>query len=173
MYRSVRRGAALLAALVLGLATAQTPAFAQGAYPVVEGTLTALSSTTVTEGGTITITGGGFAPGSTEDITAASAVTFLGTTTADATGIITATVSLADLAPGRHTIMVTGPDATGGELELSLVVVIIAPSSVSKAVLAQTGTHAGELAAFGGASAAAGAALLLIVRRRRSRPTDF
>ena len=173
MYRSVRRGAALLAALVLGLAAAQTPALAQGTYPVVEGTLTATSSTTVTEGGTLTITGGGFAPGATVDITAASAVTFLGTTTADATGTISATVSLAHLGPGRHTIMATGPDATGGTLELSLVIEIIAPTSVSKAVLAQTGTAAGELAAFGGASAVAGAALLLIVRRRRSRTADL
>ena len=172
MYRSVRRGSALLAAVVLGLAAAQAPASAQGTYPVVQGTLTALSSTTVTEGGTLAITGSGFAPGSTEDITAASAVTFLGTTTADATGTIDTTVSLDDLDPGRHTIMVIGPAATGGDLELSLVVHIIATASVSKAVLAQTGTDAGELAAFGGASAVAGAALLLIVRRRRSRLAD-
>ena len=172
MYRSVRRGSALLAAVVLGLAAAQTPAYAQGTYPVVEGTLTPLSSTTVTEGGTITVTGGGFVPGSTVDITAASAVTFLGTATADATGTIDVAINLDHLAPGRHTIMVTGADATGGDLELSLVIEIIAPAGVSKAVLAQTGTDAGELAAYGGASAAAGAALLLIVRRRRSRCAD-
>jgi LPXTG-motif cell wall-anchored protein len=167
MYRAVHRGAALLAAAVLGLAATQTPAFAQGTYPVTEGTLTTNSATDVIpEGGALTIFGSGFAPGTLVTITAASTITILDTVRADATGHITDTIRL-NLPPGRHTITATGADATGGTLELIVIVTIT--GTTGALTLAQTGTDSGDLVAVGGATAAAGAALLLIARRRRSR----
>lgn len=164
MYTFIRRGAVSLAAAVLGLALGQAPAFAAGTYPVYTGTLSANSSTSgLAPGSSITISGGGFAPGAEIVITAHSAVTLLGTATADATGTFTATVTL-NLAPGTHTIVATGAAATGGTLEEEITVVIAGSTG---AELAHTGADVGDVALGTAAAAAAGSALILLARRRR------
>ncbi|GAA2090714.1 hypothetical protein GCM10009759_14500 [Kitasatospora saccharophila] len=129
----LRCGAAALlflsGAALAAPAAAAVPAFgdlvpAAGSYPVSEGTLAATTQTTdLVPGGGVTVTGGGYQPGGTIELTLHSTPVALGKATADGSGSFTTTVTLpADTTPGTHTIQATGPDARGGTRVDSLTV---------------------------------------------------
>ncbi|MGW4803303.1 hypothetical protein [Kitasatospora sp. NPDC004272] len=133
----LRCGAAALlflsGAALAAPAAAAVPAFgdlapAAGSYPVETGTLTTPSQTeNLAPGGSITITGGGYQPGGTVELTLHSTPVVLGQVTADGSGSFTTTVTLpAGTAAGTHTIQATGPDARGGTRVDSLTVEVAA-----------------------------------------------
>ncbi len=85
-------------------------------YPP-SGTTLAVSISIVTPGGTITITGRGFFPGSTITIYLCSQVTQVGTATAGSDGSFSATVSIpGSTPPGTHELAAVGTSASGGPL---------------------------------------------------------
>ncbi|MBW3555336.1 MAG: hypothetical protein KY454_00210 [Actinobacteria bacterium] len=105
-----------------------------------QGDFLAVDDLTVVPGQEVTISGCCFAGGVVIDIQ--STPRRLGTATADPTGVFTATVTIpTDIAPGQHTITVTGKDIDGpGTLVLRLPITVLAP-------------EAGETAAGKGAAA--------------------
>lgn len=119
-----------------------------------------LSSSTVTPGGTLTVTGRGYAPGEAIELWLHSTPVKLSSGTANADGTFSRTVTIPDTTtPGTHRIEVR---AAGGSTSLPLSVV---------AGLAVTGTSSGSVV-IGGAAAAcllAVGAFLMLVRRRAIR----
>jgi hypothetical protein len=73
-----------------------------------------VSTTTPTAGGTITVSGDGFAPGATLTVELHSDPVLLATVVADGNGAYSAVVTIpADTAPGPHQIVVSGTGADG------------------------------------------------------------
>lgn len=140
----MRRISATWALALLVMIVGTTGAWAQD-YPVQRGDLNPSVSST-DPGDSVSIRGGGFAPGAEVVITLESRVVTLATVSADATGAIDVSVRIPAYAPpGSHTLKATGEAAGGGTLVLS------APISVG-------GGTDGPLAFSG-----AGSALLLVV----------
>ena len=135
-----------------------------------------LSSSTVTAGGTVTVSGGGFAGASEVKITIQSQPVLLATATTAANGNFSVVVTVPTSFSGQHTIVATGTDPAGSLLVLS------APITVASS-LPQTSTDP-QLDRRSGASdpivlAGAGAGivvmtglLLLAARRSRRRALD-
>lgn len=94
-----------------------------------QGDFLAVDDLTVVPGQEVTISGCCFAGGVVIDIQ--STPRRLGTATADPTGVFTATVTIpTDIAPGQHTITVTGKDIDGpGTLVLRLPITVLAPEA--------------------------------------------
>lgn len=68
-----------------------------------------ISNSSVPQGGTLTVTGGGFSPGEAVSVVLHSSATRLSTVTAAANGAVTATVRIPrTLTPGSHTLVLTG-----------------------------------------------------------------
>lgn len=87
----------------------------------------AVSDPTPTAGGSITISGSGYAPGSEVRITIESEPALLGTVAADATGAFAATVTIPATLSGTHTIKSTGIAPDGSVRVLATVVLVSAP----------------------------------------------
>jgi LPXTG-motif cell wall-anchored protein len=122
------------------------------------------SASTVAAGGDVTLTGVGFLPGETVDITLHSALIHLGTTTAGADGTAIKTVTIPmTLEPGLHTIEMEGQ--TSGVTVTTQIEVTEAPGT-SAVPLPATGSATGELAALGVGLVALGAASVVASRRR-------
>jgi hypothetical protein len=161
------RKAVCTAVLALAiLAGAATQAVAQ-TYPPEpgSGTLTG-SSSVVVPGGTITISGSGASPGATVTITFASTPVVLGTTTADAEGAFSATVTIPTSAEaGEHTVSAISE----GVVLATLTLRVVATSAVQEDEdeLAFTGVNALLKIGVGVGSILVGAVLLLVLRRRR------
>lgn len=118
-------------------------------------------------GDPVTITGGGFAPGSDVVITIESEPVVLGETTADATGDFSTTVVLpAALPAGGHTIKATGDDARGGVLVLSQEVTVAGASG--EGGLPVTGVSGGDLLLVAGLLLLVGGGVLFAIRRRQA-----
>ena len=126
------------------------------------GTLTASASSLVA-GGSVTVTGAGFHPGELVDATLFSTPIGLGTTTADASGRVSATFVIpADLEPGLHRIELVGR-SSGVRASVSLEVT--APATAA-ATLPATGRHTQVEVSLAVALVAAGSALTGLARRR-------
>lgn len=154
---------ALMSGLLV-LVVGATFAAAQSSEPVSTGPLTAPeASGGVSAGDVIVVSGAGFSPGGSIDITIESTPILLKTVAADATGAFTTTVTIpSGLAPGGHTLKATGPDPAGGLRVLSIAVTAAGPGGT----LVRTGNEVVPLAAVGVAAVAAGAGTLLLRRRR-------
>lgn len=100
--------AAILAPAALALATL-TFAAPGNAAPYVEAATVSISTTSPCPGDSLTVTGTGFAPGSTVDLTLHSTVTSLGSEIVDANGGFTATVTAPAGVTGTHQIVAAGP----------------------------------------------------------------
>lgn len=88
-----------VAALSLGVAVSAAP---------YDGEAIDVSDSTPPVGGTITLTGSGFAPNSGVEFYFLSTPTLLGTYTANASGVVSASVALPADATGPHTIRLVG-----------------------------------------------------------------
>lgn len=175
----IKRILLLAAALLL----AATPGVAQ-AQGYVQGNFVAASDTTVVPGQPITISGCCFSGEVVLDIF--STPQRLGTATANADGVFTATVTIpTDIAPGEHTITATGQNADGsGTLVLRFPITIVGAAGAADGVRTGTGTGTGALPRTGAdafplaqgglALVLVGAAAVLSVRNRRTtdRPAD-
>ncbi|MEQ1786811.1 MAG: prenyltransferase/squalene oxidase repeat-containing protein [Acidimicrobiales bacterium] len=133
-----------------------------GDPPAPAGTVSAPS---VVVGGSLTVTGTGFAPGELVDVTLHSTPIDLGTVTADAAGtaLLTFTVP-ADLEPGEHSVELVG--RTSGVIVSVAFEALAAPTA--QRALPATGRTTGAQAAAGAGLVALGGALLALERRRRA-----
>lgn len=163
-----------LAAVILATVLGATMASAQQSQPVTrdEDALTA-SDTTPEVGQTITVSGTGFAPGASVDITLEPGAVKLGSTTADATGAISALVTIpASISPGDYRLKASGA-ALGGGLTIIETSIVIheagggsanTPSSTAGSpgeTLPRTGSDIVRLSVLGLLVLAGGAALLV------------
>lgn len=87
----------------------------------------AVSDSTPTAGGSVGVSGSGYAPGSEVRITIESRSALLATVTADATGAFVATVTIPAALSGTHTIKSTGIAPDGSVRVLATVVTVSAP----------------------------------------------
>jgi titin len=121
------------------------------------------SSSTVAPGNKVTVTGTGYAPGSSVSVVIYSTPQVLTTVVADASGNFTVEVTIpAGLAAGSHTLVASGVDANG---VLRYVTLPVTVTSAGTATLAYTGADV-TLPAIGGLAAVALGAGLLVARRR-------
>lgn len=145
---------------VLTLAFA-TPAFAYG--PNAPSITTNTSS--VGQGGSLTVSGANFTPGGTVTLTLHSNPVVLTTTTADATGAFSVNVTIpSDTTPGTHQIIASDPN--GDSVTTTLVVTGTVPVAASSG-LAFTGADIAALGGVGAVALALGGMLILTGRRRR------
>jgi LPXTG-motif cell wall-anchored protein len=174
--RRLLAGAALGVVASFGLPA--VAAVADPAYPPSVGGLT-VSSTSVSVGGSVSIAGTGFEPGSTATVTVR--VRNVGITdnfavVADASGNIGASVKLTS--SGQTTIVVTGVDADGAPHVLTTVVEAASTGAAApplglgpspKRGLPDTGANIRTPLVLGAALVLGGVGALLSTRRRRRR----
>ncbi|MGB6059296.1 MAG: hypothetical protein WBF71_13645 [Microthrixaceae bacterium] len=117
----------------------------------------------VNQGGTVTVSGWGFTPGSSVEVWMHSSPTLLTTVTAGADGKVSATVTIPkDAQIGAHTMKLVGQGADGQTLSLDLALDVTPLGQ-----LAFTGGYSSPLLAAGLALIVAGALLTEFTRRRR------
>lgn len=130
-----------------------------------------LSQSSAAPGGSLTVSGGGFAGNSTVTISIASTPTVIGTTTANASGAFTVTVTIpSSISPGVHTISASGVDPAGAPLVLTAsITVTSSPTSPSGATSASGLPNTGTNVAIGVGAAliliALGGTMLLVIRK--------
>jgi hypothetical protein len=126
---------------------------------VTSGGKTVASGETLAPGQTLTVSATGFQPDESVEVDVHSVTINLTTVHADATGKVTATVTLPKtLAAGSHTLTLTG---SVGSVSFAFMV------TGSTGILAETGTDVIGGTLLGGVLAAAGLFLLLAGRTRR------
>jgi LPXTG-motif cell wall-anchored protein len=124
------------------------------------------SGATLTPGQSVTVTASGFQPDDSVEVDVHSATAKLATVHADASGKVTATVTLpASLAAGPHTLTLTG---SVGSVSFAFTVSAptVAPPTPGSGDLANTGSNVLGGTVLGGALASAGVLVLLASRRR-------
>jgi titin len=127
--------------------------------------LAAGSSGTIAPGKTVTVSGTGYAPGSSVSVVIYSTPQVLTTIVADAAGNFTVEVTVpAGLAAGSHTLVASGVDANGVLRYVTLPVTVTAAGT---AQLAYTGADV-VLPAIGGLVAVVVGGGLIVASRRRS-----
>lgn len=103
-----------------------------------------LSAPSAPPGGSINIRAGGFAPGSEVTIVINSDPVELGAVLASATGTIDAAVTIpSDLAPGEHTLVVSGTGVDGDPRALSTPFTVTAPDVVVTTTVVAIASGAG------------------------------
>ena len=130
-----------------------------------------LSETTVALGETITVSCGGFLPGSTVTVEILSPQV-LATATVGADGEVSLAATIpSDLEPGTHTLRISGTAADGSPVVIERTIVVLAAEGVAEEGLAITGGNIMlAVLLFGGLIAAGTSALILGRRRERDRP---
>lgn len=188
MLKRLSRCTIIAAAVLVVTGLGAVPAAAQ--YPLRDGSLTlsgSAGSAALAPGAPVTLSGGGFEPGTTVEIWMRSDPVLLETTRAGAEGAIDATVRIpADAPAGEHTLEARGAAAGGGTNILSAQIVVAGEGSpgtgptdpsetapgatpgaaVDDGALPFTGMPAALLALLGLALLAAG---LLVARTARTR----
>jgi hypothetical protein len=163
--RSTRIVLASLAALIamLGFATSASAA------PYANQATLSVSTTNPAVGGTLTVSGSGYAAGETVNLTLESASVSLGSAVANASGDFTTSVTLPSGFSGQHTIVGTG--ATSGES--ASVVICIGSCGTSGSAssgggggLAITGVAVAVIGGLGVLLLIGGGLMLLAGRRR-------
>lgn len=160
-----------LSAAVFGGSIAEAGPF-RADYPVEQGDLVVpgddtSTSPTVQAGSSVTVSGGGFAPGATVTVTIEPTPETLGTTVAGATGEFTTTVTIpADISAGQHTLKASGATASGSVLVLAQqVTVATQPSSE----LPATGSSIASVLLIASAALVVGGGAVMVVRRNAKR----
>jgi LPXTG-motif cell wall-anchored protein len=166
--------AALLGVMFFGMSAS---AFA-ATYPP-SGPTAGSSSAAVSDGGTLTLTGQGWLPGSQVDLTLFSTPVPLGTATVAADGSFTKTVTIpSSTPPGNHTIVMSGRDANGNPATQSISITVkaagtasgsnAAPASNARTSgFASTGAQKAASMTFVGVTLLLFGGVLVIVFRRR------
>ena len=167
---TLRRLLAGTAAIIATLFVLAGPAQAQGSYPVVRGDAT-VSATTVTVGGTVTVSGGGFSSDCQVVLTVrvGNRVYITQTLTPNGSGDVSADVRLTRT--GRNVIELTGCQANGATRVLDARVTVRGAGAGSGlpgggAGLPNTGADLTSLYA-GIGLLAAGGLLVMVTRQRR------
>ena len=148
--------------------------------PVEPATTEALSSSSVPEGGTVTVSGGGFATGEKVKVTVASDPVTVGEPVAGNSGAMSLTFTLpASIGAGSHTVTLLG-ESSGVTISAPLTVTAAATTSTTagpsgatttsttvRSAIVRTGSGTGDQAQIAVGLVALGGALLLATRRRR------
>ncbi|HEX2031718.1 MAG TPA: hypothetical protein VHL78_10000 [Actinomycetota bacterium] len=153
-------------AIIAGLAALLLMGPANAQYPPDEETSCGVSVTVVPPGGSLTVSCGGFLPGSPWTITFFSQPEVLASGTVGADGSFSATVMIpGDASPGQHTLRVSGTADDGTPVVIDIPITV-AGAAAAPGPLAVTGDNlkVGLLMLAG--LLAAGTAVLLIGRRR-------
>lgn len=152
---------ALLGVMLLGAGVAQA-----ASYPPTQGAATT-SSTVVTPGQSLTVSGGGFAPNTSVSVDFNSM--HLATVTSNSSGVATATVMIpSSTPPGSYTITLTGLSVTGATHVDSVAITVVAPAAATTtSTLPFTGAEILQYGLLALALVLAGVALLVVTRRRR------
>jgi hypothetical protein len=129
----------------------------------------AVSSQTVTAGGSITFSGSGFLPGETVRITVSDPIT-LKSVVADSSGSFSTVIVLPAGLTGAQTLTATG--LTSGRTASITIQVLAAsanpfPTSTATGGLAFTGAAVGAIGALGGLLLIGGGLMMLASRRRK------
>jgi hypothetical protein len=159
------RTRAVLAAAILGVLLMAVPAYAQYPPATAEATV-AVSRTVVAAGGTITVTGEGFQPGSQVTVSLVGVVQVLGTTTARADGTFSVDVTIPrNVRPGRYILRVSGTGADGQPRTVDTSITVAAAAAAPGLARAAGAEAPGRLAMTGGQFTTTGAtaALFLVV----------
>jgi hypothetical protein len=145
------------------------------AAPVEPSTTITLSSNSVPQGGTVTVTGNGFATGEKVKVTVASDPVVVGEPVAGDSGVASQSfVMPASVSPGSHTVTLLGE--TSGVTISAPLTVTAAPAAGGttsttptpvKSSIVRTGNDTTDQAQIAFGLLAAGAALMLTTRRRR------
>jgi hypothetical protein len=123
-----------------------------------------IDNSKLTAGGTFKVSASGFGPLTEVSVYIYSDPVFLGSLTADSTGRIDGEFNVPEgLAPGAHTIELTGVDAAGDPLVLTLEVLVEDETTSESAV---TGALLVPLLLGGGVAAGAGVTAMRFSRRR-------
>jgi len=150
---------AVVAAFGVGMAT---PAFAYGPNAP---TVTA-STTSIGEGGSLTVSGTDFMPNASITIVLHSDPVTLTTTTADATGSFSVVTTIpSDAAPGAHAIVAT--DTDGDSASTALTVTGTTVPIAADSALPFTGADIAALTGAGAVALGLGGTMILAGRRRR------
>lgn len=145
-------------------------ALAVGPYGSTSATV---SNSSPPAGGTVTVSAGGYQPGSQADYVAHSTPVDLGKATVDANGNVQKAVTIpASFAPGsHHTIDISGTGANGAPLTRS-VSLTLAGGSGSGSLPFTGADHVAEVVAIGVLLVVAGSLTVVVTRRRRHGLSD-
>ena len=132
-----------------------------------------MTSTSLTPGDQVHLTGAGFRPGESVQVWLHSKPVLLGTVTATSAGTVAATVRIpAGAASGSHVLVALGV-ASGHQATARIKVVAVvlpAPSASGGATLPDTGSRTSVPALTGLALLLLGAALVAVARRTKLTP---
>ncbi|HVV37288.1 MAG TPA: hypothetical protein VHC63_11840 [Acidimicrobiales bacterium] len=139
--------------------------------PVEPSTTIALSTSTAQTGGTMTVSGGGFATGEKVRVTVASDPVIVGEPVANRAGFASQSFVLpSSVGAGSHTVTLTG-ETSGVTISAPLTVTAAAAaattSTTAHTTIVRTGTSSGEQSRLALGLVAFGLALVLVARRRR------
>lgn len=140
-----------------------------------------LSASVVSAGGSVTVAGDGYRPGTAVNITLGS--TSVGSATTDASGSFSRAVTIpAGTAPDSYTVAASGLDADGNALVLSASLQVTAagglaapagtaaPAQATSDQLPRTGSDSSVPLGLAAAGLLATGAVLVLVARRRAQP---
>jgi hypothetical protein len=182
---SLVRKLAAVAALMVGGLVGLGATTAASAAPYTNQVSCAISSTSPTAGGSLSVSGTGFHKNSTVTITLHTAVTRLGSARTDSAGAFAVTVQLPEGVSGAHTVVVQGSAAVTDTCSAALTVgsgtggVAVGPqggggtggtggvATGATGGTAYTGVAALGLSGLGALLLVGGGVLLLVGRRRR------
>lgn len=163
MFKKVLATGALAGALFVAMPTA---AYAQS-YEFPDGST--ISDVTPVAGETVDVVFDGYAPFSIVTVTQQSDPIVLGTFTADAAGVVRATVTLAPGLTGLHHIVASGTDSQGNPVSASIPITVQAPDATTNTpngFLPRTGSNTSFIVTLGGLALAIGGAATVASRRR-------
>lgn len=122
-----------------------------------------VSDRTPAPGQSVVVSGVGFAPNSKVVVTIEPGSTVLATLTADATGVVSGTVTIPAGTSGDAKLVLKGVTASGAAVSASMAIVV----GSSSAGLPTTGSNTEPMVMWALAAVAAGGVLVLTVTRRR------
>lgn len=161
MWKWLKFGAAILVASIAALNPMPASAQVYGPGEI------EISTPTPVAGEPVTVQVSGFAPNSVVEVFFRSAPILIGTFTADANGVVEATVAIPSDASGQHTIEVVGVDSNGDELVGSIPVQVAPTSGGDESPLPASSSSLSTAVILGASAAAVGVALFSLVAWRR------
>ena len=162
MFRKVL---VVAACAVTGLLVAAGPASA--AYPP-DAPSIGTSSSSVTNGGSTTVSGSGWEPGATISLTIASTPQSLGSASVQSDGTFSKDVTLPCVDSGTHTISASGTGSSGTANTASTTITVTGSCNPGSGTLPHTGGDAGPVLTLAAGLILLGAVLVIVLSRRRA-----
>jgi LPXTG-motif cell wall-anchored protein len=161
-----RKALILAACAVIGLLLVGRPAGA-ATYPP-DAPSIGTSSSSVQNGGSTTVMGSGWQPGTTVALTIASTPQSLGSASVQSDGTFSQDVTIPCLDAGTHTISGSGTGASGAANTVNTTVTVTGTCSPNGGTLPHTGSNASGVVVLASGLVLLGAVLVIALSRRRS-----